>query len=348
MDQAVSAVSEHQARVSQVNKYADFSRLALMFYDMLLNLGREKRLTWDSKFRASSVVYLCVRYPVVAFQVFQVCWTTSTPHCNTIERAAWGIALVPTRITICASFILRVNAVTERNTILVGVLTLIGLLIIGLDLWQDVNASCTQGQNTLSSVLTFISLIVFDITTSIISWRLVRVIHSSSGLHKLSGKSMIWLVMRSGVLYFMVMTGIQLGAVILYFLPQGVYSAVLNDYTILLSSILTARFLLDLRDMAEPESDQSVATEDLNLHPIRFCGRSRDLARVGLSSRVLGTELGWSGILKIISCRRFGSTDRRKLGGRGRVWRGRWMISHGRQGGGCRRTTRLQLIAATR
>ncbi|KZT21129.1 hypothetical protein NEOLEDRAFT_1181902 [Neolentinus lepideus HHB14362 ss-1] len=342
----VLAVSEHRARLSQVNRYGAYSRLALMFYDMVLNIGREKRLVWDTKFRASSVVYLCVRYPLIAFQVFQVCWTPSTPQ---TDSSTWGIALIPTRIAICISFVLRVYAVTGGGKFFAGILTLISLLIIGLDIRRIMYRSsrypmyvtlpitflpisplsvCTPFSHRSpnlaipfislfihspppllfsrpASVLTFISLIVFDVlTTAVISWRLVRVIRNSGGISNLTGGSMVGLVMRSGVLYFNVMTTIQLGAVILYFhrdkmtptrrtdpatpgalisspltlltphpsptTSQGVYSNLLNNYTLLLSSVLTARFLLDLRAMADAAADPPVRTRDQNLASMKF------------------------------------------------------------------------------
>lgn len=46
---------------------------ALLAYDLLLSASREKHLVWDQKFRVSSVIYLFLRYPVIAFQVFNVC-----------------------------------------------------------------------------------------------------------------------------------------------------------------------------------------------------------------------------------------------------------------------------------
>lgn len=45
---------------------------AILLYDILINLEREKRLVWDAKFRASSVLYYVLRYPVIAFQVFTI------------------------------------------------------------------------------------------------------------------------------------------------------------------------------------------------------------------------------------------------------------------------------------
>lgn len=54
--------------------------VALLAYDVLINLAREKRLVWDEKFRPSSVLYYLTRYPVVAFQIFNVVYTPSTPQ----------------------------------------------------------------------------------------------------------------------------------------------------------------------------------------------------------------------------------------------------------------------------
>lgn len=263
-----------------------------MFYDMILNMGREKRLVWDTKFRASSVVYYTVRYPLIAFQVFQVSWTPTTPHCDAIDKATWAIALVPTRTAICISFILRVYAVTGGGYFFSGILSLVGLLIVGLDIWQDTTASCMGAQDKLSTVLTFISLIVFDvITTGVICWRLLKVIREGGGYSKVGSHGMAGLVLRSGVLYFMVMTVIQAASVALYFAPQGTFSTVLNNYTLLISSILTARFLLDLRSVAEGETEPSVPTKNQDLKSMAFAPRAHHPSDSGFASS--GNQNAW-------------------------------------------------------
>ncbi|KAI0342658.1 hypothetical protein BDW22DRAFT_131794 [Trametopsis cervina] len=62
------------------------------------------------------------------------------------------------------------------------------------------------------------------------------------------------IILRSGILYYLVISGLQLGAVILYWEPQGVYSLVLNNYLTPLSTILVSRFLLDLRELIHEDS----------------------------------------------------------------------------------------------
>ncbi|KAI0342659.1 hypothetical protein BDW22DRAFT_131793 [Trametopsis cervina] len=67
-----NAVLPHKLRQTQVNEFANVSRITILLYDILINLEREKRLVWDAKFRASSVLYYVLRYPVIAFQVFTI------------------------------------------------------------------------------------------------------------------------------------------------------------------------------------------------------------------------------------------------------------------------------------
>ncbi len=60
---------------------------ALLAYDVLINLAREKRLVWDETFRPSSVLYYLTRYPVVAYQIFNVVYTWTTPQVSFTTRS---------------------------------------------------------------------------------------------------------------------------------------------------------------------------------------------------------------------------------------------------------------------
>ncbi|TFK49406.1 hypothetical protein OE88DRAFT_1727176 [Heliocybe sulcata] len=254
-DSAAVLQAIHEARKAEVNKYANLSRLALMTYDIVLNLGREKQLVWDTKFRTYSMLYYMSRYPLVPFTIFEALYTPTVPQtvrisgicCKAIYQSTWAIALILTRVAIIASFVLRVYAVTmAKGYFLVFLLTLAGIAVLVFDILQVADTS-----------------FVFDVlATAIISCRLYRVIRQAGGLQRLSSQSMAGLVMRSGAMYFNVMTGIQVGSIILYSEPQGVYSQALNNYTLLLSSILTSRFLLDLHSAAlHPRVPESISTD---------------------------------------------------------------------------------------
>ncbi|KAH7100891.1 hypothetical protein BKA62DRAFT_830607 [Auriculariales sp. MPI-PUGE-AT-0066] len=131
----LAAVSAHALRSAQVTRFANVSRLALLAWDYLIMLHREKRFVWDAPFRISSVIYYTVRYPVLVFQIFNLVVTNRTaPVCKPLDQAFFTISISLPRVALC------------------------------------------------------------------------------------------------GALYYIVITTLQTGAIALYFLPQGVYSTVLNNY----------------------------------------------------------------------------------------------------------------------
>ncbi|KAH7926663.1 hypothetical protein BV22DRAFT_1045932 [Leucogyrophana mollusca] len=204
--------------------------------------------------------------------IWDVTYSTSTPQvvqsCTSLDQFTWAISLLPTRIAITATFAIRVYAVMERGLLFVVILSFVGLLVVALDIiLTDIIVAAT--------VLTFFSLSCFDVlATALITFRLLRVIKLNGGFKVLDPSSTAGLVASSGncstFRVILLLTGLscfcqvqytfcslstvtacQLVAIVLYFLPQGVYSTVLNNYMILLSSVLVSRFLLDLRDVAE-------------------------------------------------------------------------------------------------
>ncbi|KAK7450113.1 hypothetical protein VKT23_012995 [Stygiomarasmius scandens] len=117
-------------------------------------------------------------------------------------------------------------------------------------------------------VLTFIVLICFDVmSTVLMSWGVFMIVRNQQGLtvnlKTLSKWRIPVVILKSGIMYYLIITGLQLGAVILYWLPQGVYSLVLNNYLTPLSTILVSRFLLDLREAMSQGSDQSSHTQEM-------------------------------------------------------------------------------------
>ncbi|KAF9554679.1 hypothetical protein CPC08DRAFT_712689 [Agrocybe pediades] len=221
-----SVASLHALRQTQINTYAAYSRITLWTFDLLINLDREQELIWSEGLRASSLLYYAVRYPVIARQIFYVCYTGMeyVSHCNLWYQfvSVWSL-LIP-RVAIALSFILRVYAVMHGGRFYVAVLSFLGLFSSVLDIVQIKQISCTEMSNPLSFVMTFISLIVFDvIACTLILWKMVEVIGQQGGfrtVRRLADGSIATLIIQNGALYFIIITGIQLGAVILYFLPQ--------------------------------------------------------------------------------------------------------------------------------
>ncbi|KAJ3903854.1 hypothetical protein F5879DRAFT_118618 [Lentinula edodes] len=70
--------------------------------------------------------------------------------------------------------------------------------------------------------MTYISLAAFDIlATSLVTNRMMQAIRGCGGFRKVARQNLSEYVLRSGVLYFGVVTTPQIIAVVLYFVPQG-------------------------------------------------------------------------------------------------------------------------------
>ncbi|KZV92265.1 hypothetical protein EXIGLDRAFT_769133 [Exidia glandulosa HHB12029] len=280
----LASLSPHAARQSQVMTSANVSRLALLVWDYVINLDRERRFIWQKDFRASSALYYTIRYPVVAFQIFNLLSDKTDPHCNAYDQLCFTLSITIPRLIPNLSneavFVLRAYAVMQKAVvgyILVGVLAAVGALSVILDFVQTAELSCTQATSPLALVLTFISLIVFDVlATGMLAMRIVHVVRDGGGFHKLGSSDLYHLLIRSGALYYVVITALQAGAVALYFLPQGVYSTVLNNYLTPLSTILVARFLIDLREMVDVDHISNTShPSDFSDSRLRSAGKMR-------------------------------------------------------------------------
>lgn len=258
------------ARKSQVNNSAAYSRLALLAYELIINLGREKELIWEQKWRASTLIYFLLRYPVFAFQIFNVytsAYTSSSqyeqayqqsfclecpPNCDTLNRFTWALTIIPTRLAITASFVLRVYAILalgRAGLILAILLGTVGLSSVALDIWQDAQMTCSTPTNPISTILTFFLLAAFDIiATGIIIFRAITLFREA-GWRVLRSSGIFSALVQQGLIYFSTVTIVQLVVILLYYLPQGTYSLILNNYSLFLSSILLSRFVLDLREL---------------------------------------------------------------------------------------------------
>ncbi|KAJ3781604.1 hypothetical protein GGU10DRAFT_390495 [Lentinula aff. detonsa] len=266
-----TAVLEYDLRKQQIANYAAFAKLALLVYDIFINLDREVRLVWSTsdRFRWSNAIYFTNRYPVVAYQIWSICYTPKTPHCDALYQFFWYFSFIPTRIAISASWILRVYAVVHHGLVFGLILSLLGLAIIALDILQGVQSTCTHNtlsSETLSGVLTYIFLAAFDIlATFLVTIRMIQAIRRCGGFRHLDKQNLSEYVLRSGILYFGVVTIPQLIAVVLYFAPQGLYSPILNNFLLISSSVMIARFLLGLREMNESRREYVPEdTTDLN------------------------------------------------------------------------------------
>ncbi|KIK51662.1 hypothetical protein GYMLUDRAFT_50395 [Collybiopsis luxurians FD-317 M1] len=268
----VSAL-EYEFRQQLIASYAANAKLVLLLYEIFVNFDREVHLVWStcSSFRWSNVIYFLNRYPVLAYQIWSVVYTPAIPHCDALYQFFWYLSFIPTRTAITASWILRVYAIADHGLLFAAILSILALATIALDILQGAESSCTYNtveSETLSGVLTYICLAIFDVlATSLVTTRMIQVIQSSGGFRILDRQNVFQYVLRSGILYFGAVTIPQLVAVVLYFAPQGLYSPILNNFLLVLSSIMIARFLLGLREINENEGETACSEHTLRWAP---------------------------------------------------------------------------------
>ncbi|KIK66888.1 hypothetical protein GYMLUDRAFT_239104 [Collybiopsis luxurians FD-317 M1] len=269
-----SAVEYHLRRQCYMN-YIDYAKLALLIYEILINLDREVHLVWYTcdKFRWSNILYFVSRLSSFVYPA------------KYLSKFFWYFSFAPTRLAVIISLTLHAYAVA-KNLVFALVLSILGLAIFALDIVSIRSYSglklisynslvflrlrSTEASNlpdssnefiplhASSAALSYIALTAFDlIATSLVTRSMVHAIRESGGFKKLRRHDLLEYILTSGILYFGAVTVPQLIAVALYFAPHGLYSSFLNNFVLLSSSLMTARFLLGLREMGkapgEPE-----------------------------------------------------------------------------------------------
>ncbi|KAH7872388.1 uncharacterized protein C8R40DRAFT_1071866 [Lentinula edodes] len=129
---------------SRIVNYASYAKTTVLAYEILINLGREVDLVWSANFRWSNVWELCYKTSTPQYVHF-----ISISYCDALYQFFWYTSFIPTRAAITASFALRVYAIMDGRLFFVVILTALGVAIVGLDVWQGVQSSCSQSSDKL-------------------------------------------------------------------------------------------------------------------------------------------------------------------------------------------------------
>ncbi|KIK58840.1 hypothetical protein GYMLUDRAFT_45136 [Collybiopsis luxurians FD-317 M1] len=266
---------EKAIQKQQIVTYSGYSKLALLLYEIIINLDREVQLVWSTcgTFHWSNVIYFVNRYPLVAYEVWNIFYTPYLPHCDTLYKIFYYVSVIPTRTAITIVWIQCVFAM-YKNIVLCGIISILGLTIVSVDIYQGVDSSCirnTSFSEFLSGILVYISLTTFDLlATSSVIIKLIQTIRKSGGFRTLGRRTLLNYVFRSGILYFGAVSVPQLIAVALYFAPPGLYSTIVNNFLVHISSVMTARFLLGLRETREAQQKSEYTDDDMQLSIFTF------------------------------------------------------------------------------
>ncbi|KAF8985486.1 hypothetical protein BDQ17DRAFT_1335877 [Cyathus striatus] len=180
----------------------------------------------------------------------------------------------------------RTGAVYGQNRLIIGFLSLIGVMLIILAAklyntgFQKLHISvihCTGStDNPLAVHLLSIFTVIFELVSALLTTiRAVQALCASSW--KWQRDSLMYFILEQGILYFIFVSGFATTSMVLDF-PGTYLQTVMSVFTIPISGLMTARFLLHLREWEVTRSIGRVTTAMNPLDEMVFNHDTRNTA----------------------------------------------------------------------
>jgi len=201
---------------------------------------------WKQRFRLSTALYICCRYALVA----NVLYLLAISHklgstCDFWYKVITALSVIG-RAAVTAVFCLRTHAVWGKNKWVLAYMSTVGLACVALDITHVPGARCV-GSSALPVVskMLSISVVIFESSSAFLTAiRCVMAFHAGDQHHGL-----LRILFEQGILYFCTISIFTTSGVALnYRAPPGFLQRLPDAFTLPLSCILTARFLLHLRE----------------------------------------------------------------------------------------------------
>ncbi|KAA1472967.1 hypothetical protein DENSPDRAFT_748224, partial [Dentipellis sp. KUC8613] len=226
-----------------------WSSIALLYYDYALTFPTEVEHIWKTGFRLSTVLYVFCRYALPANVLYLLAVANKLgdkvrPFCDVWYKFVGAISVVG-RAAVITVFMMRTYAVCGRNRWVLYGLGAIGLTCVVLDCLHVPGLRC-HGSSSIqmyvpSNTLLSILVCIFESTaTALTIFRSVQALRVRAP-GKARKSSFSYLVLEQGT----IVSVFTVAAVILNF--GGFFQRLLNAFTLPVSGLLTARFLIHLR-----------------------------------------------------------------------------------------------------
>ncbi|KAL4256509.1 DUF6533 domain-containing protein [Pleurotus pulmonarius] len=295
-----------QSAIHYLQFEIQWSSIALLFYDYALPLPLEVKYIWGSKVQLPTILYIFCRYALVGNVLYllaiadqlkqgvRLSYPSQLPVILTLTHICdvWykliGALSVLGRAAVIVTFTGRIYAIYARNKYILVYLGLVGTACIALDIAHL--PALTFIPSARADLLLSILMVIFEYSSAILTITRSLVAFKACG-RKRHSKRLIKIVFEQGVLYFSIVSLFTTTAVILNVAaPTGFFQRLLNAYTLPLSGLLTARFLLHIRAYEDTEHSRApVAQTDSETGTLytlttlaSFCAAAED-AMSGLS-----------------------------------------------------------------
>ncbi|KAJ7626802.1 hypothetical protein FB45DRAFT_920115 [Roridomyces roridus] len=224
-----------------------YSSLALLYYDYVLTFPREVQYIWRQKFRLSTLLYIGCRYALVANVLYLLAIANKLG-----QSVVSGALSVVGRLAIIIVFTLRSSAVFGKNKWVFAYMSLVGLACFALDITHVPGLQCSgTAAIPMLSILTIIFETSSTFFTAIRCRQALRVMNSAERRKY----SVVSILLQQGVLFFCSISIFTVAGVILQY--PGFFQRLPNAFTLPLSCMLTARFILHLRKWYATQLDST-------------------------------------------------------------------------------------------
>ncbi|KAF9566583.1 hypothetical protein CPC08DRAFT_719902 [Agrocybe pediades] len=240
-----------------------YTSIALIFYDYSLTWTREVKFFWTKKFTFSTALYIACRYSMVSNILYLIALAGKLP--KSLRSALPGVLGA------------RTYAIYNMNKYILVVLGSLGATIIIMDSihvrWVVCVGAPGPGDKISEpfgfSVAFALLVVVYEVLASMLTlyrgWQALCIrVDLKDGKNKLE-----YLVVKEGVLYFSFVSMFTLSALVMLNVAQNgsFIQRLLNALTLPISGMMTARFLLHLREWQHKAAYMSEVGPD---EPLEF------------------------------------------------------------------------------
>ncbi|KAF8519184.1 hypothetical protein JB92DRAFT_2899812 [Gautieria morchelliformis] len=239
---------------SQIIRYGELAVLAFSLYDFVLCLSNEIDLVWRRPFRYMTVLYFITRHLMIGSLIIDAAYNPAQPHCSPMERFA---DVLKNLSCFCTLVLLVVCswAMFDRSRLLLSICGFSAFTIGALDCVAIVVNDCAQGAyqskaSLLWSTINFCSQFVFDsIVMFLVIYNAFCAVSFERSIKALQRRTLANLILYDGLTYYITIFLVTLVHLLLTFLAPDGFRQCARPFIRPLSSVITARFLLNMRYM---------------------------------------------------------------------------------------------------
>ncbi|KAJ7759023.1 hypothetical protein DFH07DRAFT_884449 [Mycena maculata] len=269
--EAIAAASTHLLQFR-----LQYSSLAFLYYDYVLTFPKEVQYIWKQKFRLSTALYIGCRYALVANVLYLLAIADKLGSTCDVWYKIIGALSVLGRAAVIIFFTMRTYAVFGKNNWVLVYMSIVGLTCVTLDITHVPGLRCVGSSSLpVAPEMLSILMVIFESSSAFLTTaRCAMAFRARGGLAN-QRQGVMFILFEQGILYFCTISIFTTAAVILnYRAPPGFFQRLPNAFTLPLSCILTARFILFLRDWDVAQVREKRSPTEVSVTEFRAASRS--------------------------------------------------------------------------